>query len=58
MNLMSCYQDCIYQRDGCCRMGSHAPIGVVVADGCSYFRKRGGGKPAKSKKKPIHNKPQ
>lgn len=40
MNLITCKEDCHYQREGYCKLCSAAPVNAVKVNGCSYYRKK------------------
>ncbi len=40
MNLITCAQNCAYQKDGYCRLTGAAPVSAAPVAGCSYFQKR------------------
>lgn len=51
MNLISCYENCIYQRDGYCKMGTTSPISAIKVNGCNYYHPK-----KKSKQKTVKEK--
>ena len=48
MNLITCAEDCEYQKDGYCKLVAGAPVSAVRVNGCSYYKKRS--EPAKPEK--------
>jgi len=40
MNLITCDQNCAYQKDGYCRLSGAAPVSAAPVAGCSYYQKR------------------
>ncbi|WMJ22820.1 hypothetical protein RBG61_12595 [Paludicola sp. MB14-C6] len=50
MNLITCKEDCLYQKEGYCKLNVAAPISSVKVNGCNYYKKR-----CKSTKKSQEN---
>ena len=38
MNLITCAEDCEYQKDGYCALDGGAPVSAVRVGGCNYYR--------------------